>query len=280
MNTIDNLVSILAYIIKQGKLPRLIRPKTLTDKILFIKLRPNLTQSTLRKVIADRIQVRDYVKKNSQDCDLIPILWCGEELTLDVWNNLPEQFVIKANHGSKMVRIVNKNNDNFISVYNDTEKWKKIDYYKKGREWVYKDLNRKIIVEELINFNSDIPPDYKFFCLNGKVQFVQVDLSRFKSHKRNIYDKNFNLLDVEYQFPKGEHIKKPILYDNAVAIAEDLSKELDFIRVDLYILENKIYFGEMTNFPGNCLEKFKPENFDLEMGTKLVINKSFKRSLI
>ncbi|MEY2343407.1 hypothetical protein I3679_000055 [Proteus mirabilis] len=63
MNTIDNLVSILAYIIKQGKLPRLIRPKTLTDKILFIKLRPNLTQSTLRKVIADRIQVRDYKKK-------------------------------------------------------------------------------------------------------------------------------------------------------------------------------------------------------------------------
>lgn len=269
---IDRLISILAFIVKQRKIPNLTNPKTLTEKILLLKIKPSPKNIKLRKLVTDRIKVRSYIKNKCQLCDLIPILWKGEELTIDIWNSLPEQFVIKGNHGSKMVRIVNKSNDSFESVYNDSIKWKNTDYYKRGREWVYKDLPRTLIIEKLIEFNSDIPPDYKFFCLNGKVNFVQVDLSRFRQHKRNIYDRDFNLLDVKYQFPQGEDIPKPKLFEKALLIAESLSSDFDFIRVDLYILDDKIYFGEMTNFPGNCLEKFVPISFDFKMGKNLSIN--------
>ncbi len=273
MTLYDNLFSFLAYVIRQKKIPRLFNPKTLTEKIFFLKLRPNLKLSPLRRQVADRIQVRNFVNENSTTCKLIPLLWKGEVFTEEVWNDLPNKFVIKANHGSKMVRIVDKKNTNFKEVYADTERWKKIDYYKKGREWVYKGLDRTILVEKFIDFGKEVPPDFKFFCLNGKVQFVQVDLDRFKKHRRNIYSKDFEPINVKYQFENGHRIVRPRLYQEAVKISEQLSEEFDFIRVDLYILEDNIYFGELTNFPGNCLEKFIPHSFDVEMGNFLSLNK-------
>ncbi|WP_299997045.1 ATP-grasp fold amidoligase family protein [uncultured Cedecea sp.] len=269
MNVYDSFFSILIYIIRQKKLPRIFFPKTLTEKIFYLKLRPNLELSKLRTRVSDRIRVRDYVSQKKQHDILIPLLWTGLNLSKQEWDLLPNKFVVKANHGSKMVSIVDKKNTTYESICDEIKKWQKIDYYKKGREWVYKNLPRTIIIEELLNFENGIPPDYKFFCINGRVEFVQVDLDRFSKHKRNIYTRDFSLTNVKYQFEIGDDIKKPALYEDAVKIAEQLSTEFDFIRVDLYILEDKIYFGELTNFPGNCLEKFDPSSFDEKMGLKL-----------
>lgn len=269
---IDNIFSILAFIIRQKRLPNLISPKSLTDKILLIKLNQKSKNSSLRKLAADRIAVRDYVKSKSPNCNLIKMLWSGSELLIDDWESLPDKFVIKANHGSKMVKIVNKSEDSFKSIYDLTQEWLKRDYYKKGREWVYKDTPRTLLVEELLQFSEKVPPDFKFFCLNGKVNFVQVDLDRFNGHCRNIYSKRFDFLDVEYHFPRGYSIEKPCNFEDAIKISEELSSEFDFVRVDLYLLDDGIFFGELTNFPGNCLESFDNYSFDLEAGSQLVIN--------
>ncbi|WP_435235710.1 ATP-grasp fold amidoligase family protein [Psychromonas sp. PT13] len=265
----DNIFSILVYVFRQKKIPRLLTPKTLTDKILYLKLRPKHIQSKLRKLVSDRIKVRDYVSNHSSECELIPLLWTGKSLGIAEWDALPNKFVIKANHGSKMVMIVDKEINDFHELSKITQSWLKLDYYKKGKEWVYKDLDKVLVVEEFIDFNGDAPPDYKFFCLNGKVRFIQVDLDRYSGHSRNLYSKEFELLDVKYHFDKGYDIESPILLDRAIKIAEELSSELDFVRVDLYILDNTIYFGELTNFPGNCLESFTPNQFDLDMGDLL-----------
>ncbi|WP_140069261.1 ATP-grasp fold amidoligase family protein, partial [Vibrio parahaemolyticus] len=228
--------------------------------------------SYLRKLAADRIAVRDYVKSKSKNCNLIKMLWSGSELKNSDWESLPDKFVIKANHGSKMVKIVDKSKDSFKSIYDLTQEWLVRDYYKRGREWVYKDTPRTLIVEELLQFSDKVPPDFKFFCLNGKVSFVQVDLDRFNGHCRNIYSNRFDLLDVEYHFPRGYSIKKPSNFEDAVKISEELSSDFDFVRVDLYLLDDGIFFGELTNFPGNCLESFDDYSFDLEVGSKLVLN--------
>lgn len=270
----DKFFSIAAYIYRQKKFPRLFHPKTLTEKILFIKLRPGLNLAKLRRIAADRIRVREYVEQKHSGCGLIPLLWTGTDFNLSIWNSLPRKFVIKANHGSKMVYIVDKSKDQFSDILEYVRQWKSVDYYKKGREWVYKELDRTLLVEKFIDFNKEVPPDFKFFCLNGIVQFVQVDSNRFTNHTRNIYNESFELLPVQYEFPKGEVLRRPSLYDKAVEIAQVLSKDFDFIRVDLYILDNIIYFGELTNFPGNCLEKFNPLSFDEEMGSKLIVNKA------
>lgn len=269
---IDNLLSIVAFIVRQKRLPNIINPKSLTDKMLLIKLRPNSKKSYLRKLSADRMAVRDYVKSKSPNCNIIKILWSGNKLLVDDWNLLPNNFVIKANHGSKMVKIVDKSEDSFESVQKLTNDWLRKDYYKKGREWVYKDTPRTLLVEELLQFSEEIPPDYKFFCLNGKVKFLQVDLDRFNGHCRNIYNSKFDLLDVEYHFPRGYSIDKPSKFDEAIKISEELSSEFDFIRVDLYLLEDGVFFGELTNFPGNCLESFDDYSFDLKMGSQLVLD--------
>ncbi|MEJ6122125.1 hypothetical protein MT390_09650 [Vibrio sp. 2-Bac 85] len=268
---LDNIVSIGAYIIRQKKIPNLFKPRTLTDKILYLKLRPQHAQSNIRRLVSDRVKSRDYVSRLSKNCQLINLLWSGKSFKVDDWESLPRKFVIKANHGSKMVMIIDKHKDSYSDVSSIVHSWLDLDYYKKGKEWVYKDLDRLLVVEEFIEFDGGVPPDYKFFCLNGKVHFIQVDLDRYNGHSRNIYSKNFELLDVKYNFDRGYDIEPPNLLNEAIKIAEDLSSELDFIRVDLYILENKIYFGELTNFPGNCLEKFTPNQFDLDMGNLLVL---------
>lgn len=272
MIIMDNVFSVLAYIIRQKRIPKLINPTSLTDKILLIKLKQKARLSNLRKLAADRLLVRNYVNDKSKSCSLIKILWNGDNLTRKIWNELPNKFVIKANHGSKMVQIIDKNTDDFQTILDLTKEWLDNDYYKKGREWVYKDTPKTLLVEELLQFSSKIPPDFKFFCLNGKVHFVQVDLDRFDGHSRNIYDRTFNLIDVKYHFPRGYVIDKPKQFDTAISIAEDLSLDFDFVRVDLYLLDDTIYFGELTNFPGNCLESFDDYSFDLKMGRELVLN--------
>lgn len=269
---IDALFSIIAFILRQRRFPNLIQPRSLTDKILLLKIKQYSKIASLRKLAADRLAVRDYVKSKSKSCSLIEVLWSGSELQTSDWESLPDKFVIKANHGSKMVKIVNKSEDSFKSIYDLTQEWLKRDYYKKGREWVYKDTPRTLLVEELLQFSEKVPPDFKFFCLNGKVNFVQVDLDRFNGHCRNIYSNKFDLLDVAYHFPRGYPINKPSNFDDAIKIAEELSNDFDFVRVDLYLLDSGIFFGELTNFPGNCLESFDNYAFDLEAGSQLVLN--------
>jgi hypothetical protein len=265
----DYIFSLFAFIYRQKKIPNIISPKSLTEKILTIKLKPNHFNSDLRRLAADRYNVREYVNKNSEECKLIPLLWHGLEFTNEVWNSLPDKFVIKANHGSKMVKIVDKTVDDYDTVSSMVSGWLHLDYYKKGREWVYKDTPRFFVVEQYIEFSGDVPPDFKFFCLNGKVELIQVDFDRFKGHCRSLYSREFELLDVQYEFNRGGAISKPDSLEDAIDIAESLSAEFDFIRVDLYLLEDGIYFGELTNFPGNCLESFEPHSFDIKLGSKL-----------
>ena len=259
----------IRFIKSHGYVPNFKNPRSFSEKINHIKL---YKINELREKIVDRIWVREYVKQNAPECKLIKNLWVGKEFTKDIWNSLPQEFVIKGNHGSGMVKVVDKNIDDFEQIRQLSNLWIKNDYADVGREWFYKKVEPLIIVEEKLNFNNDIPPDFKFFCFNGKVEIVQVDTERFIKHKRDLYDRGFNIIGVKYIFERGQKVEKPIKYDEALAIAEKLSKDFDFIRVDLYLLDNAVYFGELTNVPGNGVENFEPKSFDFELGKKLILN--------
>lgn len=268
----SSLVSLAAYIIRQKKVPNIYNPKSLTDKILYKKIRPNKNEIQLRKRVADRMYVREYVSKKTELCSLVDIIWHGTSFSISIWESLPDLFVIKANHGSNMVLIVDKRRDDYNDVNKVVLSWLTINYAKKGGEWVYKDLDRYLIVESFLeDLSGESPPDYKFFCLNGRVAFVQVDASRFSAHKRNLYDKNFKFIDVQYMYENFTGLNKHHLFDDAVQVCEVLSSDFDFIRVDLYLTNDKIYFGELTHFPGNCLEHFSKKQFDLDMGSLLEV---------
>jgi len=263
----DYQIAYIMFIIKHGYIPNFKNPRSLNEKINYIKL---YNRNPLRAMVVDRLKVREYVSEKSPRCYLPKIYWSGKSFTKDTWDSLPNEFVLKANHGSKMTLIVNKSIDDYDTVKLETEAWLKKDYSKFGREWIYENLEKYLIVEEKLEFNGDIPPDYKFFVCSGKVEMVQLDLDRFSQPSQNIYTKDFQLMDATLFHKKSnEIIEKPKCYDDAVQIAEELAVDFDFIRVDLYLIDDKVYFGELTNTPGNGFRKFNPKELDFELGSKL-----------
>lgn len=268
----DEYFNTILFCYKNGYWPNLENPRSFNEKINYIKLN---SKNKMHILAADRLKVRDYVKKKAPKCKIIPLLWHGKHFGEDVYNNLPEKFVIKASHGSGMVFVGDKNKHNYMEIYQNIKNWLSIDYGRITRQHFYTHIEREYIVEKFLDVGSEILPDYKFMCLNGKVEFVQVDLDRFIKHKRNIYDKNFKRINIRYEFQQGEDIGKPILYEDAKRIAEKLSIDFDLIRVDLYITDNEIYFGELTNTPDNGLGRFYPKRYDFELGQKLIFKKEF-----
>lgn len=262
----DKQIAFLRFILKHKYIPRLTKPRSLSEKIQYIKL---YNRNPVRKLIVDRLKVRSYVSEKSSSCKLVNILWSGTSFTKAAWETLPRKCVIKANHGSGMTMIIDKNLVSVEDVINKTEEWMKLDYSRIGREWVYKGIDRYLLVEEMLTFGDDVPPDYKFFVFNQKVELVQVDLDRFSNHSRNLYSRNFDKLDATLSYSGTEGIAKPKAFEKAIRIAEELSVDFDFIRVDLYLIDDEVYFGELTNTPENGFGRISPKELDFELGEKL-----------
>jgi hypothetical protein len=262
----------IRYRLEFGFWPDLKNPKRFSEKIQVLKLRD---RSELRRIAADRLKVRDYVKKYAGESVLIPLIGSYNILDDCVWEELPASFALKASHGSGMVHIVRRKEDSDkMEVFSNVNGWLQENYYRYGREWVYKGLQRFILAEELLlDEQGHVPSDFKFFCYHGRVKFVQVDLDRFDDQKRNLYDENFNRLEASLHHPSGgDGVEKPALFEEAKFLASKLSGRFNFIRVDLYILQNRIYFGELTNFPGNGFEQFTPDEYDTYFGEMLNIS--------
>lgn len=265
----DKSYAKVRYWIELDEWPNLEDPQKFTEKIQFLKLRE---QPILRRKAANRIEVREYVKKKVGSHCLIPLHGIYKKITREDWESLPNQFVLKANHGSGLLKIVfDKKQEDYNGVYKQTEYWKRFDYAEFGRERVYEEIHRTIVAEELLlDSNKNIPFDYKFFCFHGKVEIIQVDIDRFNNQKRKLLDREFNEIDATILHPKYEQeLERPANLDEAIEIAEKLSADFNFIRVDLYLLEDQIYFGELTNYPGGGFQPFQPESMEYKVGSML-----------
>lgn len=123
------------------------------------------------------------------------------------------------------------------------------------------------------NHTSQGLTDYKFFCFNGQPYCVQVDTGRFDGHHQNYYDMQWQSLGVHCTYPEGEPQTCPQNFDEMKRMASQLSADFPFVRVDLYNISGKIYFGELTFYPSSGYGKFHPENFDVELGTQFDVTK-------
>lgn len=169
--------------------------------------------------------------------------------------------------------VKDKSTLDYHKVKKELDQWIKSDYYKISREKQYKNIKQCIICEEYLSDDSGELRDYKFFCFNGEVKFVQVDNGRFSNHVQSFYDKDWNKLDMTYMCGKNNVIdKKPDKYDEMLILAETLAKEFPFMRVDLYYTNNKIYFCELTFTPNNGMGRIKPVEKDIEYANLIDIN--------
>lgn len=267
----DKIYLKLLYRYNFNKKLNLEEPKTFNEKIQWLKL---YNRKDILTDLVDKYKVREYVKEKIGQDYLIPLIWVGDNPDDIPWDNLPNSFVIKANHGSGQNLIIkDKNNIDKKNIEKIIQRWLKYDHYLVGREWAYKNVRRKIIIEKYIKAEDGSNlKDYRFFCFDGNPKFITVDINIIdktrKSTKRNLYDLDWNFIDVEISYPneKNAKIPKPKKLNEMIEISKCLSKEFKHVRVDLYENEGQIYFGELTFYHQSGFGKFKPEKYDSIFG--------------
>ena len=262
------------YKIKSGRLPNIDNPILFSEKMQWIKLN---YQDDLMSICADKFKVREWIEKKGYSdilCELLAVYTSANDINLD---KLPDKFILKASHGSGWNLIVNeKNKVNWILWRQIIKIWLSGNIFWAGREWVYKNIKPRIVCESFLEDGSGALMDYKFHCFNGKSKFVQVNLGRGdKNHVQNFYDLDWNMQEFGKELSPSPNIKisPPNQLKRMIRIAEDLSSDFLYARVDFYEVNNKIIFGEITFFPAGGYPDFKPENYDKVWGELLEIPK-------
>jgi len=258
-----------------GKDLNLENPKTFNEKIQWLKLYDRNPEYTR---MVDKYLVRDYIAKTIGPEYLIPLIGVWDHPDEIDFDNLPNQFVLKCNHNSGLGMCICKDKTklNVNSVKNELKKGLSQDYYLTGREWPYKDVPRKIIAEKYMVDDSGYElKDYKLHCFNGTVKYTLVCSDRFSGlgERLTFFDREWSVMPLERRrYPKSEvEIKKPKSYEKMVELAEKLAKNIPFVRVDFYDVNGKIYFGELTFYPGSGFEEFVPYVWDENLGDCLVL---------
>lgn len=266
----DKLYLQMLYRLLMHKPLNLKNPKSFNEKLQWLKLYNRKHQYTL---MVDKLKVKDYVADLIGEEYIIPTLGVWENAKDVDFNSLPDKFVIKCNHNSGQGLYIckNKSEMNEAEVRSNLQKALETDYFIRFREWPYKDVERRIIAEKYIEDKSSVDgdlKDYKFMCFNGKVHCSFVCSERKTDLKVSFFDRDWMPMPFERHYPRSNKpIPKPVHYEEMIRLAEVLSKGIPFVRVDFYDVEDKIYFGELTFFPGSGFEEFTPDIWDERLGS-------------
>lgn len=243
-------------------------PERFTEKIQWLKIYQRNSQYT---IMVDKYLVKQYIENRIGKQYVIPTLGVWENVQEIDFNKLPDQFVLKCTHDSGGVFICkNKREFDIKSVKKKIRKRLKSKYYLLGREWAYKDVKPRIIAEEyLIDKKTNDLRDYKIFCFNGIPKLIQVDFDRFTNHKRNIFTTDWEMIDAEIQYPSEASIDipKPKCLNEMLNLASTLSTGIPYLRTDFYVVNEKIFFGELTFYHGSGFENFRPDSLDYTVGS-------------
>jgi hypothetical protein len=251
-----------------GSMPRLLRPRTFNEKLQHSKL---FRRKPLHTVLADKIAVRSYVSERVGAEVLTKLYWTGTDLQSVSPVKLPPKFVLKANHACGTNLIVHDRDAfDWEQARELTRLWLGLDYSICGAEWQYRWIEPRLLIEELLSdADGAIPSDYKFFCLNGRVECVQIDIDRYARHMRAFVDRSFEPLDIRLVYPRHEGtLERPSSFAAMLEIAEALSKGQPFARVDLYDIGRPV-FGEITLHPGSGTQPFDPATYDQVLGSRI-----------
>ncbi len=254
-------------------------PRTFNMKMQWLKLH---NRNPLYTQLADKYSVRSYVEKCIGKKGLNELYGVYSSFDEIDFESLPSQFVMKCTHDCGSVLICrDKKKFDFISARKKISRALKKNYYWEGREWPYKDIKPRIIIEKYLHDDgSDELKDYKVFCFHGIPQVIQVDFDRFRNHRRNLYDTQWNYLGYTTLYPTDPdyRIAKPVCLEKMLEDARKLSEGIPFVRVDFYVVNDVPLFGEMTFFHGGGMEPFKPKEWDYRLGKWLELSRSVRRS--
>lgn len=243
-------------------------PQTFSEKINYIK-KYNRNKNAVRA--ADKVSVREYVSDKIGPQYLIKKLGVYKNANEINFESLPNQFVLKANHGSGWnVICLDKSKLNIKKCIKQLNKWLKQNAYYSSREWHYNEIVPRIIGEEFLEFNAI---DYKLFCFNGKTTFIQIDVDRYTKHKRIFYSTDWIKQNFGIIYPlHNEEFAKPSNLNEMITLANKLAEDFIFARIDFYNKNGKVFFGEITLHPGGGVAPFDSFESDLYLGSLLNLN--------
>lgn len=260
-------ISKVKYLYKNDKELNLENPIEFMEKIQWLKL---FLYKEDYGYLVDKYEVRAFVENRigaQYLNDIIGIYNNPDEINIDLF---PNQFALKATHGSGYNIIVcDKEKLNWSSAKSKLNKFLKSDYSKFNGEAIYKNVKPRILAEKFLSESeNDYIIDYKFFCFHGEAKYVWVKTFCSGKYRNCYYDLQWNKItddNNKYCFLEKE-MKKPINFDEMISISEKLSKDFIFVRVDLYSVSNKVYFGELTFFPWGGKQRLTVERFNDEFG--------------
>lgn len=241
-------------------------PKTYSQKLQVLKLR---NCEPIHSVLVDKFAVRSVVSNLIGESYLIPIIGVYntfEEIDLV---RLPKQFVLKTTHDSGSVIVcTNKDCFDWSLAREAMSKSLKSNYFFKSREYPYKHAVPRIMVEKYMHDNNQLVlDDYKFFCFNGDVEFVEVTKGKGNQKYRGYFSNNFTPLAITDNYnTKSGVFSKPDGFQEMIQIAQTLSKGFIHVRIDLYFISGKIYFGEYTFHHCGGIIKFNPDVYNYKFG--------------
>jgi hypothetical protein len=244
-------------------------PATFSEKIQWLKLR---ARDPRLPGLIDKLAVRSFVADRIGDDILNPLLYVGDDLDAADLASLPDRFFIKCTHGSTWnIAVPDKRAADWPTITQRIRYWLSINYYDLWREWAYADIPPRVIVEPLLEDPSPLGLlDYKVLCCNGRARYVQVDFDRAGDHTRNIYDTAWNRIPCAIHYPMADFdVSPPRNLATMLELAEALADGFTFMRVDLFNIDGRIVFGELTFFPGNGLIEFTPFEYDRVFGDQL-----------
>ena len=247
-------------------------PQTFNEKLQWLKLydrRPEYTR------MVDKYLAKEYVASIIGEEYIIPTLGVWKSFDEIDFDALPDQFVLKCNHGSGDVVICkDKKTLDIAAARKKLTAALKQDYYLVSREWPYKNVNRVILAEQYLeDVETQDARDYKFFCFDGKPEILFVATERSTDCRFDFFDMDFRHLDIENIHPQSDRpIPRPASFGQMNELAARLSRGMKFVRIDLYEINGKVYFSEYTIYHAGGFWPMAPMEWEYRLGDLIRID--------
>lgn len=243
-------------------------PVTYNDKLQWLKLYNHRPEYT---TMADKVKVKQYVAERIGSQYVVPLLGVWDRPEDIEWDKLPEKFVLKTNHdGGSYGVVVCKDKEGFdqVKAIKRLKASLRRDTFMLGREWPYKNIQRKVLAEQFIEGDETGQLlDCKFFCFNGKAKLLYVVTYGKTGSCQDFFDEDFNPLDLQGLYPNSmSKPSKPAHFELMKELAQHLSEGIPHVRVDFFEANDKVYFSEFTFFPSGGWAAFHPEEWDYTLG--------------
>lgn len=261
----DRLALSLDFLRRHRSLPDLQNPKTFSEKVLYRKLHdrdPRLCE------LSDKVAAKRLVAAILGEDWITPTLWHGRPLPERRLRDWPIPYVMKANHGSGWNLFVTSAADqDWERIERTAQGWLRQVHGRALREWAYSRIEPQILVEPYIGDTKKLPADYKFFVFGGKAHYIEVDTGRLTDHRRTFFDRHWNRQTFTNYYPlEPGPIPPPRSFDRMLSAAERLGADFAFVRVDLYEIDGRPRFGEMTFYHTSGRKWFSPRSADRMLG--------------